>query len=244
MVLGGRVFHLQGTESRARILHNVCQVPSRINESQVHGECHTTTTQRPSSAPREDYETATGFLPLLVTCRVIYSEAIETLYSTNAFEFTQNWAAFRFLKVTIPPQRLHCLRHFRLYFRLPHHPVRNANSRRDWADLWTFFGQEMTGLTKLHLRFLFMQPTEAFIKNTDDSSGDAVEWIRPMLRMAIEANRKRGCKVEVVTNNVVHDVHAVWKATGQANVTRTAEDIIEFACAMLHERIRLSLGGG
>ncbi|GAB7364060.1 hypothetical protein MBLNU230_g4614t1 [Neophaeotheca triangularis] len=243
MVLGGMAFHLQGTESRARILHNVCRVPGRINEPQVHGDCHIATTQRPSSAPRDDYETATGLLPLLVTCRVIYSEAIETLYGSNAFEFTQNWAAFRFLKITIPPQRLHCIRHFRLYFRLPHHPVRNGNSKRDWVELWNFFSQEMTGLTKLHLRLLLMQPTEALIKGTDDNSDEAVNWIKPMLLMAVEANRKRGCKVEIVTNGVVHDLHAIWKVTGTDNATRSPEDIMGFCCATVHERIRLSLGG-
>ena len=243
MVLGGMVFHITKNTSDSnsrdfRILSHICKRPDHIDEDD-HFECFDSTSQRPSSAPRRDYPHATGLLPLLVTCRRIYSEAIETLYSANAFEFWENRVAFKFLKVVVPPQRLACIRHFRWNFRIPHHPNINPRSQRDWSDLFTFFSNETSGLQHLYLKLMLNYPIEAEIKRTRDEDG--VGWIQPMVIMAVEANRRRGCNVEIVTNGVVHEPDSIFKAIAHANKTETYTSTLSMACVEMHRRIRVSL---
>ena len=240
MVLGGMVFHLDSQNPRSRILLNICKRPEAIDEPNHH-QCHELSTKRPSSAPREDYQEATGLLPLLVTCQQVYAECIETLYSANTFEFTKNSAAFRFLKVMIPPQRLRNIRHFRMRMQLPHHPTLNNRSRRDWNDLFTFFAQEMNGLLSLRLAIQMLQPAQAHIIETTDTEG--ADWIKPIVLMAIDANRKRGCKVELVSGGVTHNLVAIFKQTTHATIDTTPEKVLELTSVRVHERIRLSLGG-
>ncbi|KAF2860644.1 hypothetical protein K470DRAFT_246905 [Piedraia hortae CBS 480.64] len=235
MVFGHQIFHLHAPDRRGRILFNPCSRPETI-ESPSH-QCHSISTKRPSSAPREDYSQATGLLPLLVTCRRIYSEAIEVLYNANTFEFTQNFAAFRFLRLMIPPQRLKSIRRFRMKMRVPHHPTLNSRSRQDWADLFDFFSRQLTGLQSLHLFLDPNQPMKAQILNTPDSEG--CDWIRPMIIMALDVNVQRPCRVQVVTEGVTHDLCAILK---EASVLHPdAGPVIDSACVTVHRRIRLSL---
>ncbi len=238
MVLGGMVFHI-GTETdvRNRILTRICHHPESVGKGD-HQDCFAPSQIRPSSAPREDYPHATGLLPLLVTCRRIYSEAIDTLYSANTFDFWQNRVAFHFLKGMLPPQRLHSIRRFRWAMQLPHHPNFNTRSRRDWADLFTFFAKELSGLQHLHLKINRNHPFEAMVEQTLDD--DAAPWVQPMVLMAIEANRKRGCKVEVATNGVVHDLEAIYQAIARASDDVPQSRLVELTCTEMHRRIRLS----
>ncbi|KAK3707547.1 hypothetical protein LTR37_012042 [Vermiconidia calcicola] len=238
MVLGGMVFHVTTNDSKTRIFSYICRLPEHINDEN-HIDCFAVSTRRPSSAPRDDYKHATGLLPLLVSCRRIYSEAIETLYSANTFEFWENRVAFGFLKVMVPPQRLRCIRRFRWDMQIPHHPNLNARSRRDWSDLFTFFTNDMCGLQHLHLKFNRSHRFESGIIQTKDE--DASGWARPMIVMAIDAKRKRGCHVEVVTNGVVHEPDSIFKAIAHERITETFDMILEMACIELHRRIRLSL---
>ncbi|KAF2724800.1 hypothetical protein K431DRAFT_300674 [Polychaeton citri CBS 116435] len=246
LVLGHRTFHLSAGDPHSRILHHVCKVPHRIDE-QIHGQCHDFSAGRPSSSRSTDVqhwsEVATGLLPLLCTCRRIYSEAIQTLYSSNVFEFTQNFAAFRFLKLIIPPARLRDIRCLRLFMRIPRHPDANGNSHRDWRDLWDFFETEMTGLKTLHLRLAMLEPMEQRIRDTADSAGS--DWIEPMVLMAMASHRKRGCKVEIVTGqaSMVTDLVRVFKHVAYDNQDLGFESLIRLACARVHERVRFSMGG-
>ena len=236
------VFHLDAQNPRGRILLYICNRPEAINDS--YHQCHELSVKRPSSAPREDYKAATGLLPLLVSCRQVYQESISTLYSANTFEFTKNSAAFRFLKVMIPPQRLHDIRHFRMRMQLPHHPTNNNRSRRDWNDLFKFLTNETDGLLSLRLAIQMLQPAQVHIRETADVDG--VDWIRPMMLMAIDANCQRGCKVEIVTGGVTHDLNQLYQET-QNNVhiepAMMANATLELTCVKVHERIRHSLGG-
>ncbi|KAK5174268.1 uncharacterized protein LTR77_001348 [Saxophila tyrrhenica] len=237
-VLGGMVFHI-GTETdvRNRILTHICHHPETVGQGD-HQDCFAPTFRRPSSAPRDDYPQATGLLPLLVTCRRIYSEAIGTLYSANTFDFWQNRVAFHFLKGMLPPQRLHSIRRFRWGMQLPHHPNLNARSRKDWNDLFTFFSRELSGLQHLHIKLNRNHPFEAMVEQTLDD--DAAPWIQPMVLMAIEANRKRGCKVEVVTNGAVHDIEVIFTAIRKAHVNASRNRVVDLTCTEMHRRIRLS----
>ena len=239
LVLGGMVFHLDAQNMHSRILLYICRQPDAINDA--NHQCHALSSQRPSSAPRQEHQQATGLLPLLVTCRRIYTEAIHTLYSANTFEFSRNAAAMRFLKVMVPPQRLHSIRHFRWYFRIPHHPSLNSRSRRDWSDLFEFFTKEMTGLQSLYLVLQTNYPMQARIRDTDDAEG--ADWMKPVLLMAVEASRTRGCRVELVTEGVVHDLNQIFKETARGHTPAHADEILELTCVHVHRRVRLSLSG-
>ena len=243
MVFGGMVFHItkntsDSNNSDFRILSHICKRPDHINEAD-HFECFDSSSRRPSSAPRRDYPHATGLLPLLVSCRRIYSEAIDTLYSANAFEFWENRVALKFLKVVVPPQRLSSIRHFRWNFRIPHHPDINSRSQKDWSDLFTFFSDETSGLQHLYLKLMLNYPIEAEIQRTRDE--EAFGWIRPMIVMAVDANRKRGCKVEIVTNGVVHEPDGIFKDITKAHPEYSYTSKLVLACTEMHRRIRVSL---
>jgi hypothetical protein len=242
MVLGGKVLHLSAENPKSRIVHYVCKQPERIAEQDLHHICSDYSMGRPSSAPREHYPHASGLLPLLVTCRRIYSEAICTLYSSNTFEFTQNFAAFTLLKYTIPPQRLSCFRHFRLHMRIPRHPSLNSRATRDWQNLWSFFANDMRGLQRLYLRLQMLQPMEGQIESTRDDCADAERWMKPIVTMAVNAYRQRGCKVEIETRRVRHEPASIYRDIVQANGGKQEDELIRLTCASLHERIRLSLG--
>lgn len=240
MVLGGNTLHLEAANPKSRILHSICKHPAQIDNASVHIDCSTQSTVRPSSAPREDYEQATGFLPLLVTCRRIYSEAVGTLYNANTFEFTQNFAAFTFLKLMLPQQRLQSIRHLRLHLRIPRHPTLNSRASRDWQDLWAFFGGEMAGLQSLYLQLQMLQPMEAHIEATSDDGAET--WIRPMVLMAVDARQKRGCRVELGTRRARHEPSELFLQTTRDNPDASTEEVLSMTCTALHERIRLSLG--
>ena len=239
MFLGGNLFHIESATPQSRIYHLVCSRPAAISEP--NHQCHELTGKRPSSAPRDDYEQASGLLPLLVTCRRMYSECVRTLYNANTFQFTSNHAAFRFLKVMIPPQRLQSIRHFRMIMRLPHHPHANSRSKRDWNALWDFFGAEMTGLQSLYLKLLMLHDTQEQIRMTNDAEG--AEWVKPMMLMAIMANRTRGCIVEIATGGEVQNLGVVFKRTAASGVALGQDTNLQRSCVQVHERMRISLGG-
>lgn len=239
MVLGGMVLHLSAQSPKSRILHHICQSPSRVREQGSHHICSGYSTVCPSSAPRETYPQASGLLPLLVSCRRIYSEAVHTLYSANTFEFTQNFAAFTFLKVMLPPQRLPCLRHFRLHMRIPRHPAANKRAMRDWQNLWIFFIDEMTGLRGLYIELQMLQPMEEQIESTKDD--EATAWMSPMVEMAVDANRRRGCMVEIETRHARHEPAKIYQSISESLPAASHDEIIRLACVALHESIRLSL---
>ncbi|EME45174.1 hypothetical protein DOTSEDRAFT_71033 [Dothistroma septosporum NZE10] len=240
MVIGGNVLHLEAQNQKARILHNVCKHPQDINDVGMHQDCSSLSTVRPSSAPREDYAHATGLLPLLVTCRRIYSEAINTLYSANTFEFTQNFAAFTFLKFMLPGPRMASLRHFRLHLRVPRHPALNSRALRDWQDLWSFFRDEMTGLLSLYLQIQMLQPMEEQIQSTTDDG--AAGWIAPMVIMAMDAQQRRGCKVVVQIRDQRHEPANTFLDITAREPGGSTEQVLHSTCAELHKKIRLSLG--
>ena len=238
MVLGSMVFHIESGTPQSRIYHLICTLPDKIGEP--NHQCHEIT-KRPSSAPREDFQEASGLLPLLVTCRKVYTESIHILYSSNTFQFTSNHGAFRFLKVMIPPHRIQSIRHFRMTMRVPHHPHMNARSKRDWAALWDFFTSEMTGLQSLFLKFLMLHDTQEEIRKTEDA--DALAWVQPMVNAAVTVNRSRGCKVEIATGKELQDLSKIFKETARENDDDAYENVLQLACTEVHKRIRLSLGG-
>lgn len=241
LVLGGSTIHVSAGDNHSRIYHFICRVPDRITQSQIHGQCLQLTNQRPSSAPRENYPEATGLLPLLVTCRQIYSEAISTLYSSNRFEFTQIHTAFRFLARMIPQPRLPAIRHLVLKMAVPRHPHLNSRTKRDWNDLFRLFSAEMSGLQSLYLTLNMLEHVKQTIRDTIDSDG--APWIKPMMEMAVDGYARRGCRVQLVIDGFSHDLIQIFRSTQVGRTDVFPEMRMEGACATLHQRIRLSLSG-
>ncbi|KAK5113770.1 hypothetical protein LTR62_003154 [Meristemomyces frigidus] len=239
MIIGGMHFHIESGTPQSRIFHIVCSRPEAIGEP--NHLCHDLSSQRPSSAPRDDYKEASGLLPLLVTCRKVYSECIHILYSANTFQFTSNHAAFRLLKTMVPLHRLQSIRHFRMTMRVPHHPHMNTRSKRDWTALWDFFANVMPGLQSLHLKLLLLHDTQQQIIAADDIDGSC--WIAPMITMANKAGHARDCKVEIVTGLETQDLSSVYKTAAKQLPVATDREVLQSACAVVHSRIRLSLGG-
>ena len=242
LVLGGMTFHLGNpNESKGgRVLCFVCQRPEKIGDDD-HEICFRSAGYRRLSVPREEYTVATGLLTLLVTCRKVYSEAIETLYSANTFEFWQNQYAFRFLKIMLPPQRLRCIRRFRWDMQFPHHPSINGRSQRDWSDLFSFFANETCGLQHLYLKLKRNHPMQALIRQTADH--EAAGWLRPIVLMAIDAHRKRGCLVEIAAEGVVHEPFAIFEGIVARHPNESYEYTLSLTCSEMHRRIRLSMDG-
>jgi hypothetical protein len=241
LILGGSTIHVSAGNNHSRIYHFICQVPDRITQSQIHGQCHQLSVQRPPSNPREQNLQATGLLPLLVTCRQVYSEAIHTLYSSNAFEFTQIHTAFRFLTRMIPQPRLPAIRHFVLKMAIPRHPHLNGRTKRDWNDLFKLFSSEMLGLQSLHLTLGMLESVKQTIRDTADRDGAL--WVKPMMEMAIDAYSRRGCKVQLVIDGVPHDLVQIYRAVPTGHTEIFPEMRMDGACTILHQRIRVSLGG-
>ncbi|KAI5361971.1 hypothetical protein Slin15195_G056200 [Septoria linicola] len=240
LILGGNVFHCSAPNQKSRITHYVCSRPCHIEHEGSRHKCSDASYGQLSVAGRSYATSTSGLLALLLTCRQVYSEAMPALYGGNTFVFSQNFAAFTFLKLTIPPSRLPQIRHFRLHMRIPRHPDLNGRSNRDWAVLWMFFGTSMTGLQKLYLELQMLQPTEAQIEATSDE--EAESWVRPIIVMACEASRRRGCQVELETRGVRHHPAQIHEETIAINRSLTASEALSLSCVTLHRRIRLSLG--
>lgn len=240
MVLGGKVFHCSAQNQKSPINHYVCNRPDRIDAEGARHKCSNDVYRQPSLAGDDGARSHTGLLALLLTCRKIYSEAIGTLYSSNTFVYSQNFAAFSFLKCMIPRGRLSCIRNFRLHLRIPRHPDLNSRTHQDWVQLWHFFGSEMTGLQVLHLELQMLQPTEAQIEATDDH--EAGSWIEPMVTMALDAHHERGCRVEIETRGVRHIPAQIYLQAQQENPGLGHAELLCRSCATLHEHIRFSLG--
>ncbi|KAL3486291.1 hypothetical protein BJX62DRAFT_242146 [Aspergillus germanicus] len=105
-----------------------------------------------------------NLLPIVLTCRRIYSEAINILYSHNTFAF-RNLSAIASFTSMVLPQRLSCIRSLRLEwvfcdyeFDYPYgtsaaysEMVKKPFDHR-WDALWEVLTMRMRGLRKLHVK--------------------------------------------------------------------------------------------
>lgn len=223
MVLGGRTHHLYADDARSRIRR---LAPDELNSRR----------SIPWQPPVD-----TDLLPLLLSCRRIYSEAIETLYSANIFEFSQIFTTFTFLTQMLPAHRLKSLRHLRIHMRIPRHPALNPRAERDWDDLWSFFTVETSGLQSLYLELQMLPPTEDLIKTTRDE--DSQGWISPMLKMASKAYEERGCETQLQVRQTRHDLPNIYLQVSREQQDLLLHEIVAVASAKLHKDIRESLEG-
>ena len=109
------------------------------------------------------------------------------------------------------------------------------------ADLFSFFANETSGLQHLWLKLNRNHPFEAVIERTMDD--EAAGWIEPMVSMAVEAERRRGCRVEIVTNGVVHEPEKIFRDVRRQNMESSRNRVMEMTCTEMHRRIRVSFSG-
>lgn len=85
-------------------------------------------------SPRENHPSKpANFLPLLQTCRMIYTEAIPVLYETNIFDFN-HLDSLLYFRHSVLPQRLNQIRTLNLSFHIKE-PVSSASPS---CDLYTW----------------------------------------------------------------------------------------------------------
>lgn len=135
-------------------------------------------------------------LPLLLTCRSIYREAIYVLYTSNTFHFSDlsiliHWADLPLLR----PQRLAEIRHLSVgwtYYSDPHHFRGTAAAPYDWktwSRFWEIVATHLPGLRKLELRMEYVgRWHEIGLEN---------DWVKAMLGV----RRIKNAVVEIVFRN-------------------------------------------
>ncbi|KAF2110414.1 hypothetical protein BDV96DRAFT_583968 [Lophiotrema nucula] len=117
-VVGGKTIHI--LRKMGKVGHRIC--PGKGCE-------HCSPTHMMDNLPRMGYPpreaepfgkekilSETSLLPLLSTCRQIYSEAIDLLYTTNTFDFPHVWN-LDFFKSTVLPKRFNTIRSITLTHR-------------------------------------------------------------------------------------------------------------------------------
>ncbi|KAI5378695.1 hypothetical protein J4E82_002581 [Alternaria postmessia] len=101
-------------------------------------------------------------LPLLRTCRQIYSEAVEYLYRANEFFISTDLEDFPtagYLSYFFQSQRIAQIGNLNIEWDLDRHQYFNVNlmpdhHRREWYRSWDGLSN-MTGLRRLHIKFYF-----------------------------------------------------------------------------------------
>ncbi|EUC34702.1 hypothetical protein COCCADRAFT_92834 [Bipolaris zeicola 26-R-13] len=101
-------------------------------------------------------------LSLLRTCRRIYSEAIEYLYSSNKFFIStdmEDYPTMGYLPYFIQPQRMNQITNLRIDWDLDRHGFFQVDlmpqaHRDEWNRTWDVLGR-MNGLRTLHIRLFF-----------------------------------------------------------------------------------------
>ena len=136
---------------------------------------------------------STTGLPLLLTCRSIYREAIHLLYTSNTFFISDlsalnHWADLPLLR----PQRLAEIRHLSVrwaYYSDPEHFLGSAAAPYDWGTwsrFWEIVATHMPGLKKLELRMEYLGRREEV--------GVEKEWVKAMTGV----RRIKAATVEIV----------------------------------------------
>lgn len=123
--------------------------------------------------------TSNGNVALLRSCRQIYTEAVETMYSSNTFDFDhQN--LFLFFARSILPQRLATIRN--LHLCLGTASVAQAflwgePAVKGWDSMWHIIGRDMPALKQLNVRLV--EQNIALHPTLDDDW-----WVKSILQVS------------------------------------------------------------
>ncbi|KAL8903297.1 MAG: hypothetical protein Q9171_007450 [Xanthocarpia ochracea] len=118
-------------------------------------------------------------LSLPLTCRQIYRESIDLLYSSNTFAFDDPHVLVNLATFCLPPQRLHAIRNLELTWRQPdidHNPMFDPEyDKIAWEECWTVI------TNKLHLSFLKVYLSIAYQARLRDHPESVHDWVQPLL---------------------------------------------------------------
>ncbi|KAF2262995.1 hypothetical protein CC78DRAFT_618085, partial [Lojkania enalia] len=131
-------------------------------------------------------------IALLATCRQIYTEAINILYTANAFSFLGKQdcgMALAFLDHYLSPQRLDQLRvvnmHWdRITYPLVRNHTRNPVMRRNWDSSWKTLAR-MKGLQKLFVRVDMEIKPDSFYQQWDEWDRKLFECVKLVVRPTV-----------------------------------------------------------
>ena len=118
-------------------------------------------------------------LDLLFTCRQIYREAADILYSSNIFHVSDLNVLVYLANYRIRPQRLRAIKQLELRWIYYSDPAMTGSIHEPydwetWEQVWEIIGTRMA-LTSLNVRLAYWGPEE-------DMNIDA-QWIAPMLKV-------------------------------------------------------------
>ncbi|KAL8762371.1 MAG: hypothetical protein Q9184_001633, partial [Pyrenodesmia sp. 2 TL-2023] len=100
--------------------------------------------------------TSNGNVALLRSCRQIYVEAVEIMYSSNTFDFDHQDLFLLFAR-SILPQRLALIRNLQLCLgtaNLDEAFLWTEPAVKGWGSMWQIIGNDMPALKHLHVRLL------------------------------------------------------------------------------------------
>ncbi|KAE9364359.1 hypothetical protein N431DRAFT_563682 [Stipitochalara longipes BDJ] len=151
-VLGGHTIHLEIVGARLGCLYCLSADPNTCND----GRC---ARQMGALALPERVGKLSS---LLTTCRQIYIEAIDILYSSNTFAISDP-AVIEYIPLALLPQRINAIRTLRFLWQLPNTPPidfpdfpgpgREAHLKRlrKWKKIWKIIST-IAGLRELHIK--------------------------------------------------------------------------------------------
>lgn len=118
---------------------------------------------------------------LLMTCRQIYSEAVDLLYSGNTFVL-HDFHTLAIFAESVPRQRLNAIRRLEIYYSpvtsiaYQHERTRHYDLQDDLDWIWGI----VTGMQGLHNLSIIL---EAYSKDDEDREACEVRRLTPLLRL-------------------------------------------------------------
>lgn len=207
-VLGGNLLH-------------IFQVPRRL----AHKCCHTSpskgyfrsccpTTQRNNVRKGYPEPFSSANIALLQTCRQIYLEAINVLYTTNIFDI-DHLQTLIYLSKSIPPQHFATISTLHVSWPVTNHGISyygQVDGLRDWERSCHVVATKMPGLR--HFKLFLSHSASLSIHEESDQN-----WIKPLLEI-------RGL---MTFNLVTHDV-SVARRQENAEILKLQLCLRELLC--------------
>jgi len=205
--IGNSVLHL--VQMRKRLGHIRCTISNGNNgpPPTCFSACFSPVNSYSYGKDIDPNQRSDGCLALLQTCRQIYKESIDLLYSTNTFDVNHTQTLL-FLARTILPQRLERIRYLQLWCRnwydilladYGDHFIlvnrRYPDNIGTWEAFWDLVGERMTGLRSVKLGLFVSHDTRDFITE------ETVELMLQRLREKVRGLEKFELRVAGVDWN-------------------------------------------
>lgn len=119
---------------------------------------------------------------ILRTCRQVYTEAVEILYSNNTFSVNNLWTLIDFSKA-IPGQRLAAVTHLQIVWNIQKLPLSSAlpptrgEAKYDnylWETFWDVVAHGMSGLVNLRINLKVATAANCKLE---------LGWVKPLLQV-------------------------------------------------------------